>query len=88
MAFDWFKGLGQPQTKGSTKLESKDEAEFQRWYGQMAKAFTLDENPDDPFYDYRGYFQGLKNGKSKMGFDRASGEFNFPSDFKLPGGSA
>lgn len=46
-------------TRNRTKLTTKEEHEFKRWYGLWSKQLKLNPDPDAPGhkYDYRGAFK-------------------------------
>ena len=55
-----FEDKGRPdKSRYYTRLNNKDEDEFQRWYFNVAKANGLSLNPNDiqHAYDYRGYWK-------------------------------
>lgn len=60
------------------KMPKQDDSAFRQWYGEKAKQYDLNPNPDDPaqFYDYRAAFAANAS-------PDASG--HWPSQFKKPG---
>ena len=70
-----------------TVLQDDEEEQFKKWYERFSEAQRIDKNPDDPrhFYDYRGYWKAMKEGRSHGGIDEASGEYHLPDEFKIGG---
>ncbi len=62
-----------------TKLNEKEEEQFQRWYKHQSGKLKLNPDPDDKahYYDYRAAF--------KSGVRNPDKEGHWPSEFKLEG---
>jgi hypothetical protein len=60
-----------------------DEAAFRKWFDPAMKQLKLSPDPDDPeaFYDYRGFYNAMKQGKYRSPTEPGQ---HWPSEFKDP----
>ena len=67
-----------------TPLQPWERRAFDQWIDAMSAKLGWRLNPDDPTYDYRGFWRSQQLGGRGMGLDPGSGEMHFPDTFKTP----
>jgi hypothetical protein len=68
-----------------TKLSKPEEREFHDWFRALGDAIGRPPgSPDDPTYDYRGFWRSQKLGGRGTGLDPGTGTIHFPDTFKTP----
>ena len=67
-----------------TPLASWEKPIFLDWIRTLSQQLGRPLDPDDPTYDYRGFWRSQLLGGRGMGLDPSSGQMHFPDTFKTP----